>query len=269
MSRGPSSSASIFAAIASPGRRPLETARLEIGTRTEVDRTNAIEPGPLMAAATVRATRRPPTKTDWKLEVHWLVGDLQDRARWWPADGDQGAVQAAPGVLGRVDHPGGGLGIGVVAHDGHCPVAELGDGSVQAVLAAPGEHHPRTLGDEEVGGGPAEAAPPAGDDVHPIAESEVHPASLGGLGVLLELRAVELLVEPALAEQLRVRAALHDPAVVDDEDLVGAAHRREAVGDHDRGPALQRPVERLLDGELRLGVEVGRGLVEDDDARAP
>ncbi len=56
--------------MASPGRSPLETARLAIGARTEVDSTKAIAPGPVIAAATVRATRSPPTKTDWKLEVH-------------------------------------------------------------------------------------------------------------------------------------------------------------------------------------------------------
>ena len=46
-----------------------------------------------------------------------------------------------------------------------------------------------------------------------------------------ELRLVEVGVEAARGEQLGVAAALDDAAVVDDEDLVGAAHRRQPVGD--------------------------------------
>ena len=53
----------------------------------------------------------------------------------------------------------------------------------------------------------------------------------------------------------------------DDEELVGAADRREPVGDDDRGPALERRLERPLHGRLGLRVEMGGGLVEDDDVR--
>jgi hypothetical protein len=62
-----------------------------------------------------------------------------------------------------------------------------------------------------------------------------------------------------------VRAALDDAAVVDDEDLVGLADRREAVGDHERRAAGERRLERQLHGDLGLRVEVGGGLVEHDD----
>ena len=51
---------------------------------------------------------------------------------------------------------------------------------------------------------------------------------------------------PAVArEQLRVGAALDDPAVVEDGDLVGVADGREPVRDGDRGAALRQGVERL------------------------
>ena len=53
-----------------------------------------------------------------------------------------------------------------------------------------------------------------------------------------------------------------------DEDLVGGLDRRQAVGDDQRRAARQRLGQRLLDEQLGLGVEVGGGLVEDDDGRA-
>ena len=37
-----------------------------------------------------------------------------------------------------------------------------------------GEHDPRAVGDQRLGGGPAEAARAAGDDVHASGESEIH-----------------------------------------------------------------------------------------------
>ena len=52
-----------------------------------------------------------------------------------------------------------------------------------------------------------------------------------------------------------------------DEDLVGAADRREAVGDDDRRAAAQQPVERVLDQDLGRPVDVRGRLVEDQDAR--
>lgn len=62
-------------------------------------------------------------------------------------------------------------------------------------------------------------------------------------------------------------AELHDPAVVDDCDLVGAGDGREPVGDRDgRAPGRQR-VERLLHGLLRARVERARGLVEHEHGR--
>ena len=64
-----------------------------------------------------------------------------------------------------------------------------------------------------------------------------------------------------------MRARFDDASGVDHDDAVGVDDRREAVRDHDRGPAAQRLVERPLDRELRLGVEVRGRFVEDHDRR--
>ncbi len=64
-----------------------------------------------------------------------------------------------------------------------------------------------------------------------------------------------------------MRPALHDRAAVEHRDLVGVAHRREAVSDHDRRAALGQPLERLADGALGLHVERARGLVEHEHRR--
>ena len=64
-----------------------------------------------------------------------------------------------------------------------------------------------------------------------------------------------------------MRAGLHHASVVDDEDQVRVADRREAVRDHQGGASFERLVECALHGDLGLGVEVSGGLVEDDDGR--
>ena len=52
-------------------------------------------------------------------------------------------------------------------------------------------------------------------------------------------------------------AALHDAAVVDDEQLVRFPNSGEPVRDDERGPAGQGLAEGALDRRLRLGVKVG------------
>src|SRR5437899_4620636 len=88
---------------------------------------------------------------------------------------------------------------------------------------------------------------------------------LTGLGVSCKLRcsdapqvAREAPERAVLTEQLALRAALNDAAVLDDEDLVGAADRRQAVRDDDRRAAVEQAVERPLDQDLRGPVDVGR-----------
>src|SRR5690606_1976664 len=86
-----------------------------------------------------------------------------------------------------------------------------------------------------------------------------------GEGVLVELERGEAGVEAAPRRERLVRPVLDDAAPVEDEDAVGAADGREAVGDDERGAPLRQPVERLLHGPLALGVERARRLVEEED----
>src|ERR1041384_3213732 len=61
-------------------------------------------------------------------------------------------------------------------------------------------------------------------------------------------------------------AALDDLAAFHHEDLVRAADRGEAVGDHERGPAAPQGAQPVLDGGLALRIQAGGGFVEDEDA---
>ena len=67
----------------------------------------------------------------------------------------------------------------------------------------------------------------------------------------------------ASSSSWRPRSTMRPSA--DDEELIGTSDRREPVGDDDRGAPLERLLQRPLDRHLRLGVEVGSGLVQDDD----
>ena len=90
-------------------------------------------------------------------------------------------------------------------------------------------------------------------------------ASRGNL--LFELHFVEVAVDAAEGEEVVVLAALDDAAVVEYEDLVGAADGRKAVGDGEDGAAAHGFVEGVLDGALGFGVEGAGGFVEDEDGR--
>ena len=62
----------------------------------------------------------------------------------------------------------------------------------------------------------------------------------------------------AQREQLLVGAALGDLALVEDDDLVGVADRRQAVGDDERRAALGELLQRLADGALGGDVQRAR-----------
>nr|GEU28155.1 hypothetical protein [Tanacetum cinerariifolium] len=72
----------------------------------------------------------------------------------------------------------------------------------------------------------------------------------------------------AIGRQQRVvRAALHDAAMVEHQDLLGVGHRGQAVRDHQRRAAFRDFLQLRLDRLLRFRVERRRGLVEDQDRR--
>ena len=64
-----------------------------------------------------------------------------------------------------------------------------------------------------------------------------------------------------------MRPLLDDLAVLEDDDQVGVADRRQAVRDDERGAAVQEPPQRVLDLALRADVDRARRLVEDQDPR--
>jgi len=67
-----------------------------------------------------------------------------------------------------------------------------------------------------------------------------------------------------LWHQLVVRAYFNDPALVHHHDPVGLHGRRQPVGDEHGRPGLEEDVEGRLDLRLRLEVQVGGGLVENE-----
>ncbi len=58
-----------------------------------------------------------------------------------------------------------------------------------------------------------------------------------------------------------------DPPGIDHDDPVGALGAAEPVGDDDRGAAGEEDTQRSFDVDLGLGVQIRRGLVENDDRR--
>src|SRR2546430_1624026 len=78
---------------------------------------------------------------------------------------------------------------------------------------------------------------------------------------------MQLCVVAAEREELVVAALLRDPAVLEDDDLVGVADGAQAGSDGDHGAPLHDALERLDDDLFRLGVERRSRLVEDEDGR--
>ena len=73
--------------------------------------------------------------------------------------------------------------------------------------------------------------------------------------LFLELGLVEVGIQPALPQQLGVRASLYDLTAVDYQDQVGREDGAEAVGDHEAGAPGHHPFERLLDQRFGFAVE--------------
>src|SRR5438552_363455 len=69
------------------------------------------------------------------------------------------------------------------------------------------------------------------------------------------LTRVEIRVASAASEQLLVASALYDPAVLDDEDRVGAANGGQPMRDDEGRAPLHELGQALLDQGLALAVE--------------
>src|ERR1044071_7781240 len=68
-------------------------------------------------------------------------------------------------------------------------------------------------------------------------------------------------------QELRVRAVLDQPAVLDDEQPRRLAERREPVRDREYRATRHQPLEPLLDLPLGLGIDAARRLVENENPR--
>ena len=69
------------------------------------------------------------------------------------------------------------------------------------------------------------------------------------------------------SHELLVRSALHQPTVLDDQQLVRLDDGRETVRDDDDGLVPVQARERILDVGLGLRVQRAGGFVEDQDRR--
>ena len=92
------------------------------------------------------------------------------------------------------------------------------------------------------------ASEPTSTDVPTLARSSWNAVSRGVVsGTGLSLGADEARVGPIDGVQLAVRAALHDVASVEDDDLVGVADGAEAVRDDDAGAATAAAILAATD----------------------
>ena len=84
---------------------------------------------------------------------------------------------------------------------------------------------------------------------------------------ITELSIIEAGVEAVLGEEGGVVALFDDLALIQDVDAVGSADGAQAVGDDDGGASCSSRSQALLDQGFGDGVDIGGGLVQDEDAR--
>src|ERR1700704_4442696 len=101
----------------------------------------------------------------------------------------------------------------------------------------------------------------AASGVMPIAQSRAL-----GLRCLFRPVLIEAVVAPLCLDQLLVGAVLDDLAVLQYDDVPRLADRGEAVGDDDRRASCQQAPQALLDAPLGVQIDVGGGLIEDQNA---
>ena len=82
-----------------------------------------------------------------------------------------------------------------------------------------------------------------------------------------ELAGDQVGIEVASREKFRVPADLNQPPVIEHDDRVRVAHRREPMRDHERGAVAREALEGRAYGGLADGVQMRGGLVEDQHGR--
>jgi hypothetical protein len=171
---GPSSSASVLATIARPGRSPLDTASPGIGARTLDERTKAMAPPSCSASPSCRHSRTAPRKTDPKDRVQSSSETPVTGPVGGPPDADQGAVESTPALVGGAQQTGRRAGVRVVGHHAQAAVPERDRGVVEPALRVAGDHDVGSIVHKHLGGGAAETGTAAGDEVDAIGQSEIH-----------------------------------------------------------------------------------------------
>ena len=83
------------------------------------------------------------------------------------------------------------------------------------------------------------------------------------------LQAVEVMIDPAIGDELGVGALFDDFAIFHHQDQIGLSDGRNLMGDDERGRALHELVEDVVQVGLGNRIETRRGLVEDEDRRPP
>ena len=74
-------------------------------------------------------------------------------------------------------------------------------------------------------------------------------------------------VDASLGQKLVVRAGLDDLSLLQDHDPVGAAHRRETMGDDEGRSAFGETLDRFQKQTFRSRVESARRFVQEQDGR--
>ena len=82
-----------------------------------------------------------------------------------------------------------------------------------------------------------------------------------------EAHCIQAGIESLVFQQLLVRPLLNNLPRLNDHNIVGIFDRRKTVRDHERGTTRQQAFQTLLHDCLGEGVDVGRGLVQDQDTR--
>jgi hypothetical protein len=82
-----------------------------------------------------------------------------------------------------------------------------------------------------------------------------------------ELTLIEVGIKSGFSQKSRVGAALDNTPVLYDKNLIRLQDGGKAMGDDHRSAACQGRFERPLDSGFGFGIEMGRGLVEDDNVR--